>query len=375
MNNRVLTTSRTPPLFVLASALLIGVVLRLLAASVFDNYDMESWWIASEAVLAGEPVYAATHRYNYGPIWSYIIGALRSLSKLTGADTITRLHLFMTAFLTLSDIGLSFILWRLTSPSIALLFFLNPISIIVTGYHIQFDNLAILIGLAGWFVFTNGASWSATAIGSLLFGASLSMKHVFSLFLAWLPFLTEVRTLRHRIAFGAVSLSVFVASFLPWFDHPAAWAGIRANVFAYTSTEGHSLTSALASALSVGSPRSLFMILAALTGLVFIHRHNLHRVAPFVYLIALTALSSGMARNYLAVPLVGIFYFLTVRPSMLYLLLGLTALVTVNTSLGSPEVIVKLSSTQLCTYELVQCALILLIVKLYRCTREEHSSV
>lgn len=358
--------SSAPSLTVVVAALLLGTFLRFVTALVFDNYDMDSWWIASEAVQSGQPVYAVTHRYNYGPMWSYIIGALRSLSQLTGADTITRLHLFMTAFLTLSDIGLACIVYRLVSPTIGILFFLNPISAVVTGYHVQFDNLAIFIGLVGWFIFVRGPSWGTTLIGALMFGASLSMKHIFSLFLAWLPFITGTRTLAHRLTFGAISLTVFVASFLPWIHHPTAWEGIRSNVFGYVSTEGHSLTSLIASYVPLLSPRSLFMVLVTVAGVVLLRNRTIHRVAPLVYLIALTALSSGMARNYLAVPLVAIFYYLTYWSSKVYLVVALAALVTVNSSLGVSEVVAQLSTSPLITYQLAQCLLVLVLVQVSR---------
>ena len=337
-----------------------------MAAHVFDNYDMDSWWIASQAVQAGEPVYAATHRYNYGPAWSYIIGSLRYLSQLTGADTITRLHLFITALLTCADIGLSLLLYRIASPLIAVLFFLNPISTIVTGYHVQFDNVAILLGLLGWFTFIGSTSWRATIVASLLFGASLSLKHIFSLFLAWLPFMSGSRPLRHRITFGAVALFTFIVSFLPWINHPAAWAGIQANVFGYISTEGHSLTSFLAMLLPGTSARSLFMALVSVAGVLLMLNPKLHRIAPFVYLVTITALSSGMARNYLAIPLVGVFYFLTYWPARAYLIVATASLVTINQDLGVSEVVAHLSSSTLVTYELSQCVLVLLLTDMYR---------
>ena len=97
---------------------------------------------------------------------------------------------------------------------------------------------------------------------------------------------------------------------------------------------------------------------------------RLHRIAPLVYLIALTALSSGMARNYLAVPLSGVFYFLSYGPSMAYILVALAALVTINPSLGVSEVATHISSSPLVTYEVAQCALLLLLIQIYRRTRD-----
>lgn len=343
----------------LVLAVVAGVVARLASASIGDNYDMESWWIASEAFRAGQPIYTATHRYNYGPVWFGIIGGLRELSASTGPDTVHRLHLFLTGFLSLVDFALAAIVFRAVSPMMGVAFFLNPISLAVTGYHIQFDNFAILTGLLGWISFTSPSkSTRHVFITGLCFGLSLSIKHVFSLFLGWLPFLTGVRSLRERLIFGGTALVTFLLSFTPWIAAPAAWQGIRANVFGYLSTEGHSLTSDLASLLPGVAARSIFMTLLTAVGALLYYREALHMKAPLIYLVALTALSSGMARNYLAIPLVALFLLPRVIWSLLYLAIASVIFITVNPALGTSEVADHLLSSPYITYELAQALLL-----------------
>jgi hypothetical protein len=238
-------------------------------------------------------------------------------------------------------------------------FFLNPISLATTGYHIQFDNFAILIGLMGWISFLRpSASLSHVLCAGTLFGLSLSIKHVFSLFLSWLPFLWGIRSLKDRLIFGASAFTVFLLSFAPWLNDTTAWQGIRANVFGYLSTEGHSLTSDLAAFVPGLPARPLFIGLIALAGATLIRLRVLHIKEPYLYLIALTALSSGMARNYLAVPLIAIFLLPRSFWFMAYGLVALLIFATVTPALGTSEVLMHLFSSPLVTYELAQALLL-----------------
>lgn len=359
-------SSTSIPLPIILTALALGISLRLMSASVGDNFDMESWWIASEASVAGDVVYARTHRYNYGPIWFWIIDALREISSMTGQDTISRLHLFMTGFLTVVDLGIAALLSTTFAPLLGMLFFLNPISLATTGYHIQFDNLAILTGLLSWRLFLGARSpWRVLAAASL-FGASLSIKHVFLLFIGWLPFLTSVGSLASRFAFGAISLALFLGSFAPWINEPLAWQGIKANVFDYHSTEGHSLTSHLARFIPGVSARNLFMMSTVGAGALLARVFRFHPHAPYLYLITLTALSSGMARNYLAIPLAGLFASGYTVSGAAYLTIATLIFVTVSPSLGTQEVVAHLLSCSTPTYELAQIFLLATLFELGR---------
>lgn len=348
---------RTPPTFFILC--LLAWLLRLVAAYAGDNYDMESWWIASEAFNRHESVYAATHRYNYGPIWFGILGCLRYLSSVTGEDTITRLHLFVTSFLSLVDIALALWIFRRTRRlSMAALFALNPVSILVTGYHIQFDNLALLLGILSWEIFSTGTDKRSLLLASALLGASLSTKHIFSIFLAWLPFLTTVRTLSQRGIYGAIALTVFALSFVPWLNEPHSIAGIEANVLRYTSTEGHSLISSLWSWFPLIPQRTLFVGLLAVIGTLFARTPKTQAYAAFIYLVLLTALSSGMARNYLAIPLVPLVMLSRCACSWVYWVAATLALVSISPTLGVSEVALPLTSVSFVTYQLLQLILL-----------------
>jgi hypothetical protein len=353
-----LKASTVSPIFLVLCG--CAVALRLFAALTGDNYDMQSWWIASEAFSHGESIYAATHRYNYGPIWFAILGGLRYVSALTGPDTITRLHLFITGFLSLVDLALaSYVLRRTSSVYAAAILLLNPISVLVTGYHVQFDNFAILLGLLSWQVFSSGRDHRSLLLASALLGASLTTKHIFSIFLAWLPFLYSVRTPSQRLAYGAIACALFATSFIPWLGDPTSRAGILANVLRYVSTESHSLIAFVTAPFAVPQ-RTIFVLALAACGPLFMRCRRAHTIAPLVYLILLTALSSGMARNYLAIPIVTLTLFSRCVSTWAYLVVGTLALVTTTPPLGVTEVAVSLTTWTFVTYELLQLILIFL---------------
>ncbi len=334
---------------------------------------MESWWLVSEGLLSGQSVYSATFRYNYGPVWAYIVTGLRWISSETGADTITRLHLFLAAFLGIVDCALAYYVWKRSSLLLGALFLFNPVSILISGYHVQFDNLAILIGLVAWDRFLKGATTKDTLKAGLLFGASLATKHIFSIFLPWILFATAIRQRKDRFVFCSTSMKVFILSFAPFIIEPESAAGIKNHVLNYISTEGHTVVHALNVYSDSLPDRSLFVVLLAALGIFVAQRVNAGRELPLLYLCALTALSSGMARNYLAIPLIAVVLWFRSPASWAYLAASLLALTTVNSSLGVSEVAFRTTELSLITYEIPQILVGVLFVLRFKALRSGES--
>jgi len=105
---------------------------------------MDSWQIMVDIADRGDNVYASTERYNFAPGWFPYPARLERAGPGT---TRTFFRYFVAGFLGLGDAGIFFILWRQLEGWRPAGFFLNPISIIVSGYQCNFDNLAILLGL------------------------------------------------------------------------------------------------------------------------------------------------------------------------------------------------------------------------------------
>lgn len=123
--------------------LVAGLAARLLVATCGHDYDMDSWQIVAGIADRGDNVYASTDRYNFAPGWFHI---LHGLNLLAGHNPVVFRYV-VAGFLGLADAGIFFFLWRRSGRLAACWFLLNPISIIITGYQCNFDNVAILLGL------------------------------------------------------------------------------------------------------------------------------------------------------------------------------------------------------------------------------------
>ena len=134
-------------------------------------------------------VYQETQRYNYGPVWFYILSFIDTL-PFPMSDPLLSLRWKVTGFLSIIDIAIATCLYRWYGFKIATLFFLNPISIIITGYHCQFDNLAILCALISIKILDKNARIISykTLLGLILLGLCLTIKHLLFLFPFWLAF-------------------------------------------------------------------------------------------------------------------------------------------------------------------------------------------
>ncbi len=210
----------------------LGLFLRLLVAASGFTYDMESYEIVGRAVLEGKNVYAETTRYNYGPVWFFLVGFLYKISLLFEQSFF--IFRYMVAFfLAVIDVALFFVLASLFSRRIAYLYYFNPLSILITGFYSQFDNVALLIGFIalGRMVKGMNVKKEADGVALLLLGLSLTVKHILFMFPFWL-FLRQ-KTWRNRLMVLTVPIGIFLASFLPYMRD--GFQGIVDNVFLYRS--------------------------------------------------------------------------------------------------------------------------------------------
>src|SRR6185369_1491861 len=96
--------------------------------------------------------------------------------------------------LTLGDVAIWAVLRGRHGSRVAALFFLNPVSILITGLHGQFDNLAVLAALLAMLVMGEHEAGRTAAApgrgrwlcGLALIGLSLCVKHLLFVFPAWL---------------------------------------------------------------------------------------------------------------------------------------------------------------------------------------------
>jgi len=205
-------------------------------------------------------------------------------------------------------------------------FMLCPVSILITGYHSQFDNVALLLALLSWRRLAGAGDTlgalerRSLVIASLLMGASLATKHVVIFFPLWV-LVWPGRPLRQRLAYCALAYVVFAGAFIPFALTPEAWSSINKNVLHYRSWYGNGLLPRLSDVFAQrGTVEGSFRWMPVFPGLQFVWlmamlmtgvvvARKFPRQLFFVYPVAMLAYAPAMAEQYLAIPLVSCAYY------------------------------------------------------------------
>ena len=277
---------------------LLGITLRMWMPLRGFNYDIESWKIAADILANDGNVYGQTGRYNYGPIWFYVLHFLDQL-PMTGAGQFLAFRWKVAIFLTVIDIAIFGVLLRLYGLLIASLFFLNPISIIITGYHSQMDNFALLLGLFAVILIEFKRKNFGLMPGLVVLGLSLVTKHFLIFFPIWLAF-KETRWSR-KILVVAVPYTIFLVSFIPYLS--AGSEGILNNVFLYRSVTNAPFWNVFLPnfLLSLGPPVVLFISTLMVLGIIWRKKTVLESFN--YYLICVVIFSSAVVNQYFSIAL------------------------------------------------------------------------
>ena len=200
--------------------LIFGLVLVLrvgVAARFRGNFDTQSFLMVVQGVLNGQNIYEVTDRYNYSPLWAFVSAGLWKASASNVGTFVLLLGLLQVA----ADAASTALVARIGRRPLgldagearrrALLFFSNPISVLISCVHGQFDGLSILFLLAA--VLFASAPARPAGVAAML-SLSLLVKHV-TLFH---PLLFSRRLRRPGLSDLAllVPYAVFAASFLPY---------------------------------------------------------------------------------------------------------------------------------------------------------------
>lgn len=206
-----------------------------------------------------------------------------------------------------------------------MIFFLNPISIIITGYHNQFDNIAILFALLAM-DFVDDESKTLTKhdyIAIALLSVSMLTKHICFVFLIWM-FFRKYGVLK-RVAYAGVPLGIFLLSFIPFtLGNRVAFDGILHNVFLYRSYNNYPFFRVLFGIIPF--PYQYFFVVYTSIMIIigWIYRNFEVEKSFLLYLIAMVAFSSAVANQYLIIPLVALVLYKNQFFFCFYELLGFT---------------------------------------------------
>ena len=146
-----------------------------------ETYDLESWRIVTSVLRHGKDLYLETRRYNYSPLWAAVLYVLDGLSRILRIS----LPLLLSLFFLVVDLGIAALVREIALRKgktgiqaffLALLFFANPVSVIVSSRLFTFDNLSIAFLLLALVSLSRSGGRSAAAAGWL--SLSLLAKHV-----------------------------------------------------------------------------------------------------------------------------------------------------------------------------------------------------
>ena len=291
------------------TALIIGLAFRFLVLRVTGNVDFDNFYRTASLASEGKNIYANMTAYNYGALFSIILGKVYTAAAYLGGSVLTY-KILHVGVLSVTDFLIAKLVEKKAGTLWGILFFLNPISMIVDSYHTQFDNIAVMFGAYGVFCLESSAEDDRFSLrdilGVILLSLSLITKHIMYAFPVYVLFSTRIKT-RKKLLYALVPPLLFLASFLPYWAEGAE--GIIRNVFMYRSFGNFPLFAVglmphYAPVSYANSSTNLFLsaFVVLMTASAYLFRHE--RIFPLflVYTIAVVSFTSGASGQQLVIP-------------------------------------------------------------------------
>ena len=198
----------------------LAILVRAVPATLlFGTIDVRIWETLAPLPLSGENFYA-TGLHNWPPLWIYLLAGLWLVHGATGLPFPFLFKLPPIG----ADACIAVLLYRVglhrrwgsrRATLAGLAYALHPVSVLISGYHGQFDSLMVAPAFLAWY---GWAFWTGRRrlLGSgLALGLGIWFKAVP---LVLLPvFLPRLATWRDRLAYGALAVGPAALGTLPYF--------------------------------------------------------------------------------------------------------------------------------------------------------------
>ncbi len=164
MRKRLVRARRPAALWVLV---LLALALRLVVASLTTgaDYDIASYAIQAQSVLTHHNIYVFTDRYPYPPVWVWLVALAQWIANATWLPFVWLARLPGI----LGDALIVALLHRAKGNKAALFYAVNPVAILITAGHGQFDGLVMALVAAAWASRQRqGSAWAALALGGAI---------------------------------------------------------------------------------------------------------------------------------------------------------------------------------------------------------------
>ena len=215
--------------YIILFVIIIGVAFRILVSTYGFNVDMEYWRLFADVIKYNGPIYEVG--MNYGPVWAYLLYFFDQIPFFIDGE-IESLRFKVTIFLTFIDLLIFITIIKIHSLKIGTIFFLNPISIFITGFHSQFDNLAVFFGLLAILVYKKNKEVIGFYFCSFLLFISLITKHILLIFPIWLA--VKEKKISRKILIIFIPIILFLVGFIPFVEN---YSLIYDYVLNYKSTD------------------------------------------------------------------------------------------------------------------------------------------
>ncbi|QNN24931.1 hypothetical protein HED60_22510 [Planctomycetales bacterium ZRK34] len=286
------------------------------------NFDLQSYQLVSDLVLNHESVYANTSRYNYGMPWAFVLAAMEWCARQFNLAGAMPYHMLVASIIILGNLVLACLLARNFTITGAIIYLLAPMTLVLTGYHSQFNNFPIVLGIAGMAMldpqlFRSYSGNTRRVISSMLFGVSMWIKHIFLFYPAlWLSW-DRLGSWPHRVGAACIAYAVLAIGFCLFILDDASLEGFNAHVVHYNSTFGSALFPNMLARIANRAmdvqlyQQAWFLSLCKAIWLVAVlvctraaFRLGAGQYSMFVYLIAFAAFAPSFAAQYtwLALP-------------------------------------------------------------------------
>lgn len=291
-------------------------IAKVFLAGLGHNFDLESWALFSDLIRHGKNIYAETYRNPYGPIWAYLCASVRYVqAHLFGSESLVGFHRLLALLLSLVDVAIAGLLARRYSLLVGALFLLNPVSLLITGFHTQFENLAILLALVACLYLEGKETLGLARYGLAMsvLGVSLVVKHILIFLPLW--FLFRPGASRPKRALSLLPFAIFGASFLPFVREERGLEGVIEHVLMYDSFHLDGFFPQLVRGfVPLKAVELVFSFVPVFSGFKFVWfvammltgfavRDRRYPEQLLIYLVAVVVFSSAIADQYLTIPM------------------------------------------------------------------------
>ena len=270
--------------------IVLGVWFRFFAMSMGNMEDYNIFNEGSSLFRNSRNIYLEAPNFDW-PYSSLFIQTLSWMQFLTQFSSNLSFRFSYVTLLTLIDVGIFILIKNNFGYNRAVFYFLSPISIIITGYHNQFDNLALLMGFAGVLLLNNidernkHSVSSIILVSSLLIGLSINLKHIFIFLPLYILFSKIDFFIKVRVFFLSYFV-VFIYMGINFFTTPSAFIN---QVLNYSSWANYPLLYWLnIPNFSNFQFAKDLLILVMIFGAFFSYKFNPLYIVPYYLLILFT---------------------------------------------------------------------------------------